>query len=164
MTLLPRSIPHECTGSCCYQCRAKMRRRILGQISTGFGMTAASMPAKPTLFPIASALVLPTHDQFDTFRCPLMSSAKDGLLRWVDCDTCLLTLKAFAGPCMVYANSFNRCFHLIWRCYCWWCRSYRIVSYRRIPFYQVAMTGQLEHHEHDPSDNSGTKPEQPGVS
>ena len=116
------------------------------------------------LFPIASALVLPTHDQFDTFRCPLMSSAKDGLLRWVDCDTCLLTLKAFAGPCMVYANSFNRCFHLIWRCYCWWCRSYRIISYRRIPFYQVAMTGQLEHHEHDPSDNSGTKPEQPGVS
>ena len=81
-----------------------MRRRILGQISSGFGMTAASMPAKPTLFPIASALVLPTHDQFDTFRCPLMSSAKDGLLRWVDCDTCLLTLKAFAGPCMVYAT------------------------------------------------------------
>ena len=82
----------------------------------------------------------------------------------MDCDTCLLTLKAFAGPCMVYANSFNRCFDRIWRCYCWWCRSYRIVSYRRIPFYQVAMTGQLEHHEHDPSDNSGTKPEQPGVS
>ena len=54
MTLLPRSIPHECTGSCCHQCRAKMRRRILGQISSGFGMTAASMPAKPTLFPIAS--------------------------------------------------------------------------------------------------------------
>ena len=54
MTLLPRSIPHECTGSCCHQCRAKMRRRILRQISSGFGMTAASMPAKPTLFPIAS--------------------------------------------------------------------------------------------------------------
>ena len=52
----------------------------------------------------------------------------------MDCDTCLLTLKASAGPCMVYANSFNRCFDLIWRCYCWWCRSYRIVSYRRIPF------------------------------
>ena len=31
--LLSRSILHECTGSCCPQCRAKMRRRILGQIS-----------------------------------------------------------------------------------------------------------------------------------
>ena len=56
VTLLPRSIPHECTGSCCHQCRAKMRRRILEQISSGFGMTAASMTAKPTLFPIASTL------------------------------------------------------------------------------------------------------------
>ena len=54
MTLLPRSIPHECTGSRCYQCRAEMRRRILRQISSGFEMTAASMPAKPTFFPIAS--------------------------------------------------------------------------------------------------------------
>ena len=61
----------------------------------------------------------------------------------MDCDTCLLTLKAFTSPCMVYTNSFNRCFHLIWRCYYWWCRSYRIVSYRRIPFYQRFLSDLL---------------------
>ena len=38
-----------------------------------------------------------------------------------------------------------------------------IVSYRRIPLCCVAMTGQLGNHGHDPSDNSGTNPEQPGV-
>ena len=36
----------------------------------------------------------------------------------------------------------------------------RIEEYHYI---KVAMTGQLENHEHDPSDNSGTHPEQPGV-
>ena len=57
-------------------------------------MTAASMTAKPTLFPIAP-LEVPAPDQFGTLRCPFLSSAKDGLpvLRCVDCDTCPLTLK-----------------------------------------------------------------------
>ena len=84
-----------------------MRRRILEQISSGFGMTAASMTAKPTQFPIASSLEVPAQDQFGTLRCPFMSSAKDGLLRWVDCDTCLLTLKAlqFSEWCMPAAST-----------------------------------------------------------
>ena len=39
----------------------KMRGHISGQISSGFGMTAAFMTAKPTLFPIASAFGVTPH-------------------------------------------------------------------------------------------------------
>ena len=50
-------------------------------------------PRSPLCFQLRRPLELPAQDQFGTLRCPFMSSAKDGLLRWVDCDTCLLILK-----------------------------------------------------------------------
>ena len=52
-------------------------------------------------------LWVPAQDQFGTLRCPFLSSAKDGLLRCVDCDTCLLTLKAlqFSEWCMPAAST-----------------------------------------------------------
>ena len=58
-------------------------------------------------FQLRRPLELPAQDQFGTLRCPFMSSAKDGLLRWVDCDTCLLTLKAlqFREWCMPAAST-----------------------------------------------------------
>ena len=77
VTLLPRSIPDECTGSCCPQCRAKMRRRMLEQISSGFGMTAASMTAKPTLFPIASTFGV-------TRTRPVWSSLQHASIIWYE--------------------------------------------------------------------------------
>ena len=130
----PGSIPRECTGSCCHQCRAKMRRCILQQISSRFGMMAGTLcnlqlsgtrseGGYTSTTQRSSTACLVTffihgrvYDWTAVEQKKLLPFSSLSHLNWwsmsmkvgcMDCDTCLLTLKAFAGPCMVYVNSFN---------------------------------------------------------
>ena len=49
------AFPTNAQGVAVISAGPKMRGHISGQISSGFGMTAASVTAMPTLFPVASA-------------------------------------------------------------------------------------------------------------
>ena len=66
-----------------------MRRRILEQIFSGFGMTAASMTAKPTLFPIASTFGVTRTRPVGTFCNLHLSGTRIETIRaWkVSCGT-----------------------------------------------------------------------------
>ena len=81
------AFPTNAQGVAVISAGPKMRGHISGQISSGFGMTAASCLLCFQYQP----LELPAQDHFGTCLSPFMSSAKDGLFRWVDCDTCLFT-------------------------------------------------------------------------